>query len=133
VDDPATTAIAPVALAEIAVIVDTETGVAPATAIRPATTEREHLAARPGVKPVGVEAGAVIPAATHVVTEAGMGTFTEEVEGAAPVRAPLSATTAPAARNAAIKMTAAIDAARTTAAVVGLAGAARPAMPPLPS
>lgn len=83
--------------------------------------------------PAGAEAGVVILVATHVVTEAWMETFIEEAEVVvAPVPAPLSATTAPAAKNAAMK-TAAIDAVRTTVAAVGPADTAPPAMPHLPS
>lgn len=133
-DDPTTSVIAPAPPAETAAIVDTETGAAPAIATRPVTTEREHLAARPGAKPVGAEAGVVILVATHVVTEAGMGTFIEEAEVVvAPGPARLSATTAPAAKNAAITTTAAIGAVRTTAVAVGPADTAPLAMPHLPS
>jgi len=123
----------PAALAETLATVDTETEAAPATVTRPATTEKTRPVARLEVKPVGVGAGAVIRAASHVVTEGGMGTFIVEAVEAALAPGPRSATTGHEARNAATTTIAGIAAVTTIVGVVETAGTALPATPRLPS
>jgi len=93
IDTAAIEAAMPAATATETETAGTETAVRIAVAAtRPAMPERTRHAARPGATRVGGEAGAVIPADTHVVTEAEMATST----GAATARAPdlLTGTTA---------------------------------------
>lgn len=104
-----------------------------AAATRPVMQERTHHAARPGATRVGGEAGAVIPADTHVVTE--------EVEtaistGAATARAPdlpTDTTAREAMTDVIVTATIAATAAAkmTGATAQTLAGTAPPATVPL--
>jgi len=68
----------PVATAIGSVTADTETAVEAVAATLPAMQEKARPVARPGATRVGVEAGAVIPADTHVVTEVETVITTEE-------------------------------------------------------
>jgi hypothetical protein len=87
--DTTATAIETVAVIPVATVIgsataDTETAVPAVTAIPPAMPEKTPPVARPGVTRVGVEAGAVIPADTRVVTEVETVTTTEEAIALAP-------------------------------------------------
>jgi hypothetical protein len=106
----------------------TESTVAVVAATHRARTEETRPAARPAVTRVGAEAGVVIQADTHVVTEE-METTTEEATAEAVLGLGLrAAITMLAARSAAIAMTADLVGATTTcAALAAAAGIAHPA------
>ena len=86
-------------------IADIETAVEVVAATHPAILERTPPAARRVVTRVGVEAGVVIPADTHVVIGVEMETTTEEA-ATAPAPAPLTDPTALAEMTVAIARTA---------------------------
>lgn len=114
-DTAATEIVVAMPVATGTAIADTEIAVAAVAATRPATREKTPPVARLGVTRVGVEAGAVILADTHVVTEVEMGIFTGETT--VPVLDPLTDTIVLEATTVGTAMTVAIAAVTTIAAL----------------